>query len=385
MGKFSILLCDSDEVYAKRLAYGLQRQFREQVSVRTFSGSFDADGQEVSADLLLGSRLPGHNWRLHHPNCIYIWLDEGDGAEHSGQADGGNALTDPETDGASDVWQDSIFKYQPVSKIARTLQSYLPVQTGKQLGCQTKLRQLWYGVVSPTRHPSMLPFACSLASCLGEKKRVLLLVLMEFSGIFSLLELRPGQGMETFLLRLRQRDSLERIPFPMVHVVGDFDLLNGPDNPMILYELNEADILRLIERIQICRQYDAVVWVGGNMMRGIGEFFRQSEMVFAVERGDRYSQCCQQEFMTFFEKMNQKDMDHLRCVRLPVLAGTQTGEHLLWQWNHSVIGEIARKAVEGESLDGADDGVVSKEDFRTVGPEWRDFRPGADGEDPGTD
>lgn len=383
MGKFSILLCDSDEVYSKRLATGLQKQFREQVSVRTCSNVFDRNGQAIEADLLLGSRLPEEAWRQKHPHCIYVLLDEG---ETPGcgmvEEDGTNRSA---VEDVSKLWKGSVFKYQSVSKIARVLQAYLPAQTKGMAGTGVGLRQVWYGVVSPVRHESMIPFACTLAGAIGKEKRVLLVVLMEFSGILALLELEPGWEMEALLLRLRQRESLQQIPFPGVYVLQDFDLLNGPENPMILYELSELDITRLMERIQDCRQYDAVVWVGGNMMRGIGELFCRSEKVFSIEKTDAYSKCCQKEFEQFFNKLLPGDSDCLVNVRLPILSGNQTGEHLLWQWNRSVIGDAVRRHLKGDMADGIVDGNVTKEDFRTIGPERRDFGRGADGADPWSD
>lgn len=385
MGKFSILLCDSDEVYAKRLATGLQKQFRESVSVKMCTDVIDRGGQAMDADLLLSSKMPQESWRQIHPQCICVLLDEGEGKEPELTEDCALQTRLLQEAQMSNVWQGSIFKYQSVSRIARLLQSFLPAATVPSAGTGIGFQQLWYGVISPIRHESVIPFACTLTSLLGEEKRVLLVVLMEFSGIVPLLELEAGQEMEKLLLRLRQKERLERIPFPRVHVLPDFDLLHGPDNPMILYELDEQDVTRLLEHIQNNRKYDAVVWVAGNMIRGIGELFHRSEKVFSIEKTDAYSLCCQREFSGFFEKLLQEGADKPVSVRLPVYAGEQTGEHLLWQWKHSGIGEVVRRHLKGESVNGTMDGVVTKKDFRAVGRERRDFRPDADGADWWTD
>lgn len=370
MGKFSILLCDSDEVYAKRLATGLQRQFRELVSVRTCS---DLARMEpgTEADLLVGNQNPEEDFLKLHPQCVCLWLDEGSGLEKSMEKAGGLNTSDGyEQNTEPQIWQGSVFKYQSVSKMAKVLKQYFPhsVRGGTVAG--TGIRQLWYGVVSPVRHPSILPFACTLAGELGREKRVLLMVFMEFSGICQLLEISESTGMESFLFRLRQREQISEIPFPQVSILPGFDLLCGPDNPMVLYELNDQDVNRLMERIQFCQEYDAVVWVGGNMLQGIGELFHRSEHIFAIGKGDRYSRCCQREFEMFFDKLQQGDTESLINVRLPEVFGTQTGEHLLWQWEHSAVGDEVRRVLKGEETDGSMDGSVSKEDFTTVGHEW---------------
>ncbi|MBQ8662574.1 MAG: hypothetical protein IJ471_01825 [Eubacterium sp.] len=385
MGKFSILLCDSDEVYAKRLATGLQKQFRESVSVKMCTDVVDREGQAMGANLLLSSKLPRESWRQAHPDCICVLLEEGEGKAPEVGTEYAPSPELLQEDRLADVWQGSIFKYQSVSRIARLLQNFLPTAATPGTGTGVGFQQLWYGVLSPVRHESTIPFACTLAGLLGEEKRVLLVVLMEFSGVVPLLELEAGQEMETLLLRLRQKERLERIPFPMVHVLPDFDLLHGPDNPMVLYELNEQDVTRLLEHIQRNRKYDAVVWVAGNMIRGIGELFSRSEKVFSLEKTDAYSMCCQREFDNFFKKLLQEGVDRPVSVRLPAYAGEQTGEHLLWQWKHSGIGQVIKRHLKGESVDGTMDGVVTKKDFRTVGREWRDFRSDADGADRWTD
>ncbi len=364
MGTFSILLCDSDKVYANRLAAGLQRQFQKTISVRTVS-DFAEVGESVEADVVLGNRLPDSDWRQDHPNCTYIWLDEGAGA-------GSKVLKD------EGVWQTCVFKYQSVSKIASALQGYLPTRPIQRLSVMKEQRQRWFGVVSPDRHASTIPFACSLASQLGKNQRVLLLDFMEFSGMLSLLEIDSHPGIESFLLRLHQNDSLEEIPFPLSYGIKDFDLLHGPDNPMVLYELNEMDIGRLIEYIQVNTRYDNIVWVGGNMIPGIDNLFDTSKRIFCVSGEDRYSICCRQEFEVFFKKVQQGDKEVLSLVKLPVLGGMYTGEHLLWQWNHSVIGDTVKRFVKEEISDGTVGEWTSKEDIRSVGGRSGSFRQGFD-------
>lgn len=416
MGKFLVLLCDSDEVYVKRLAAGLRRQFREQVTVQTCtsldvplregdSGSLQQMGnrnsiqQMASPGVLVTSQCPETKWREGNPGWVCLWLD--DGVEKQKEKKEIIKKIDEEavigtragltTSQDSGIWQGRIQKYQSVSKIAKALQQYLPQEKNKRPIPGTCKTQEWYGVVSPVRHESMLPFACSLAGTLSKERKVLLVVLMEFPGLCQWLGLagdvdvtvgsgiEAGLSMDSFLYQLRKEDRLERIPFPFVRKLQEFDLLMGPENPMVLYELNEQDISRLIERMQLCQEYDAVVWVAGNMLCGIRELFGKSEKIFSVEKNDPYSCCCQKEFAAFFEKLKLENEDSLMKVNVPVIKGMQTGEHLLWQWEHSAIGEQTRRLLEGEEVrplskgeetDGTLGGAFAKKDFRTTECEW---------------
>lgn len=342
MGKFSILLFDSDAVYAKRLAAGLKRKFRDQIQIRTSSHLSENEIENLDVNLILGNQIPDGVWQKQHPGCICLRLTEPD-------------VQVPE----SIACQEMLFKYQSVTAIARALASYLPVQQAN--GCSTGQgqKQQWYGVVSPIRHSSMIPFACTLAAKLGEEKKVLFLVLMEFSGITSLLGIDEGCGMEQFLFRLRKREAVEQVAFPAVCGLENFDLLNGPKNPMVLYELNETDILRLIERIHKEARYDCVVWVGGNMMRGIEHLFSGSKQVFSLDKKDVYSNCCQREFEAFFT-MQQEHGQTITTVCPREVHCEQKGLHLLWQWKNSALGDLVERLLKGEKEHGTANGGISQ-------------------------
>lgn len=350
MGKFSILLCDSDPTYAKRLAAGLKRQLKERASINTSTRMDEfADGDQV-AHMLVSSQTPDAQWQKRHEDCVYIWLDDG------------------ESDDENLLWQLRIFKYQSVSQIGKELMKYLPSRRSDKEFKGVMSEQKWYGVVSPARHESTIPYGMALAQLLGETKHTLLVLLMEFSGVVPLLDLERNSGMEEFLLELRKKDlgDVNLVPMPNMYQLTGVDVMNVTDNPMVLYELVESDLQRLVQRIQCCEKYGAVVWVAGNMVQGIGNLFQNSEKVFLVEKGDSYSQCCQKEFQKFADKLGV-DQELLIPLSLPVLKGIQPGEHLLLQWRQSPIGDAARKQLEGAIGNGTFDRNHAQSDIESTG------------------
>ena len=184
MGKFSILLYDSDEIYAKRLAAGLQKMFRERVAIHMVTDT----GKPMDLrdmQLVLASDMKFQEGDTAGNNVVYIYLDGGE-------------------DSAEELdWNGRIFKYQSVSKIGKALTKYMPDQIFGTTLSSGQEHKRWYGVVSPVRHGSMLPFAVSLAQQLSVGKRVLLLVFMEFSGITAMLGLEEQADMEQFILEKR--------------------------------------------------------------------------------------------------------------------------------------------------------------------------------------
>lgn len=352
MGKFSVLLCDAQEVYVKRLAAGLKRLFQEQVQVSCCS-SMEELGADFEVDLLLSSQIPPSGWLEKREHCTCLWLD------------------DREDVAEGFPWKDCVYKYQSVAKIGKVLQSYLPqCWQGGHLGQGVK-RQLWYGVVSAVRHEQMLPFACCLASEISTTGKVLVVVLQEFSGLQQYLELGEGSQMEAFLYQLRKKEAWWQVPLPQVSVLPSFDLMLGPENPMVLYELNDQDIQRLMECIRNHRQYDAVVWVAGNMMPGMEQLFLRSQQVYSIEKQDCYSRCCQQEFDAFYRKLIPTETVPLVKVSLPAMLDGQTGQHLLWQWEHSGVGEVVRSLWKGDLWHEDMDAGASQADFRAVKHEGR--------------
>ena len=140
-----------------------------------------------------------------------------------------------------------------------------------------------------------MAFSCSMAGILGEHRKVLLLVLTQFSGIGQLLGKEQGCDTEGFFLQLRraQVDEFQQITMPEVLVFSDFELLKEPENPEVLCELEPEDLQKLIRYLD-GSVYDVVVWIAGQALRGMRQLLERSSRVFVPETADAYSICRQQ-------------------------------------------------------------------------------------------
>lgn len=352
MGKFSILICDSDACYSRRLAAGLRRIFQDKALIRTAEAYCpQLLRKDTMVQFVLAAEGPEQEY-LSEKSCIWIRLDE-------------------ETDVSESV-RNRIYKYRAVSWIARELMRYLPES------CRTADRAdaeavKWYGVLSPVRHEALLPFAFSMARALEAGCQTLVLLLMEFAGAERLLGRSVSCGQDEFLLQLRQKAQNERgeqasvqMMEPEILRFPGFDLLNLTMNPMILHELTEEDLQRIRKWICANGQYQRVVWAAGNVLQGVPELLQDSEQVYVLEKADGASRCCQWEFDTFLDKL-QVEPERISRLRLPVPAWTEPGEHLLLQWEQSVIGETVCRCLKGGDADGASDRRTAKPDIRTAG------------------
>lgn len=352
MGKFSILICDSDACYSRRLAAGLRRIFQDKALIRTAEAYCP---QLLRKDTMVQFVLAAEEQEqesLPEKGCIWIRLDE--------EAD------------ASESVCNRIYKYRAVSWISRELIRYLP-ESCRVVNRVDVEAVKWYGVLSPVRHEALLPFAFSMARALDAGCQTLVLLLMEFAGAERLLGRSASGGQEEFLLQLRQKAQDERIEQASVQMMEPeilrfpgFDLLNLTMNPMILHELTEEDLQRIRKWICASGQYQRVVWAAGNVLQGVPELLQDSEQVYVVEKADGVSRCCQWEFDTFLDKL-QVESERVFRLRLPVPEWTEPGEHLLLQWEQSMIGETVRRCLRGGDACGASDRGTAESDIRPAG------------------
>lgn len=247
-----------------------------------------------------------------------------------------------------------IYKYQPVTQIAQLLQQALPKIQKNVQEQHLRMKQKWYGVFALDRQDAAMAFSCSMAGILGEHKKVLLLFLTQFSGIGQLLGKEQGCDTEGFFLQLRRAgvDEFQRISMPEVLVFSGFELLKEPENPEVLCELEPEDLQKLIRYLD-GSAYDAVVWMAGQALRGMRQLLERSSRVFVPEAADAYSICRQQAMEHYCRKLQGNLWEEkVRSIFFPDCEKSECGEHLLWLWRQSAIGQKAEACIKECEADG---------------------------------
>lgn len=338
----SIILCDMDQGYIRMLAAGLKKFFDTAVLIQTCSHTdelFTADVDMTSERII----LCGHTEDMNISEAVAEkW--------HFIRLKGGMN----EEDEVDIKWEDEIYKYQSVSQIAARLQLHFPDRNRRKLKSGIKMAQNWYGIFSVCRHESTMPFVCSLARKLGEHRKVLVVLLTQFCGISSLLDLKRRCDTEGFLLRLLQcaQEEILQVALPEMLSFQEFDLLTEPENPQVLYEMSRQDMQALIARLEHS-QYDSIVWAAETVIPGIIQLFERSRRLFFIEKTDTNSVCCQRDFEIFCNKLPEIEWEEkVRHVCLPIYGQLECGEHLLWQWSQSAVGKVAEQYAEVEVTDG---------------------------------
>ena len=94
-----------------------------------------------------------------------------------------------------------------------------------------------------------------------------------------------------------------------------------------------------------------MVWFLGSLFRFGMDIMKNCQKVFCLEKRDVISRCLLREFYEFVRKgYGDTEKDMPERLELPELSFTEKGDHLLWQWKNSVMGEEIYKRI-GEDDD----------------------------------
>lgn len=329
MSALLLILYDAEETYAKSLAAGLKYYLQGQAGIRLVknreelisSSDFTEDTVLLSGDLSL------FELKKLNSDLKFCYL----------------ASEEYETVSDNEVrWDYYLYKYQSVQAIARAVISRFGPQNRVYQRKSDEMEE-WYGIVSAAHHEMMIPYSLAMASILAEQKKVMWVGLAEFCGISGLLGLEHMYDTGDLFGRLRAGFATEDEQRQSVIWVENLGILEPPENPMILYELQENDLLSLTRYIRGYRQVDAVVWLVGNLFPGSVWLLNQCRRIFSLEKGDVCSRCLNQEFRTFLERLNQQEVVSYETVTAPSLLSMEPGLHLLQQWANSSMGGEIRK------------------------------------------
>lgn len=329
MAVLSLIFYDAEEAYAASLAAGMKHYLRGQAVVHLVKNREDLFSCFDYADgtVLISGDISLCDLKRFHANLQFCYL----------------ASEEYETDSGANVrWDYCLYKYQSVQVMSGALLSKFGFQNRV---CQRQSDQIeeWYGIISPAHHDMEVPYSLTMAAILAERKRVLWVGLTEFCGIDGLLGLERMQDAGELFQLLRTGSGLDNEQKGCMIWMDNLGILEPPENPMILYELQENDILNLSHYIRKYGHAEAVVWLIGNIFPGSIWLLKQCRRILSLEKNDTCSQCINQEFHRFLEKMGQEEALSCERVMASSLLDMEPGIHLLQQWVNSSMGGEIRK------------------------------------------
>lgn len=245
-----------------------------------------------------------------------------------------------------------ICRYQSCEKVCQRILFFCRKRGGAALVSQTN-RQKWLVMTADCTVSQMLAFSVTLAYLLGQKGRTLYLNLSECSGMGELFLMDPGTDLSDMILELRQDEGVLLEAF--TRRLEQVDCILPPDNPMVLHEIREQDVEKILRKVQETDLYEYVVLAIGSSCCGCDLFFqRASRLLHLTREGETFPES-RQAWLRLIRTCRQEPSVSVSQISLPPVSAENGGIHLLYDWAKSPLGQLAREYLnrEGEETDGA--------------------------------
>ena len=233
-------------------------------------------------------------------------------------------------------------KYQEVYKIVEMLERLVADKTQKQ-GSGGDGRT-YIGVYSMTQGIYQAPFSALLGKICGEKQKVLVLDLQEYSGLNDMKE-EPGvMGLEDLLsMSMTGNYSRGRI-LECIRHGANWDYVCSSQNVQSLAEGSQELYDTMLQWLVDELEYQKIIINFGTIFMGSLELMEQCQKIYLLEGKEQSGDWRE---AAFFEEVTRKKKDGLlkkiKKVEIPQVAlRDNTWESLVENWSWSYIGEMLR-------------------------------------------
>ena len=245
-----------------------------------------------------------------------------------------------------------IFRYQSCEKIYRSIFARC-IKWGiyPQAGAKER-RQRWLTITGKSSPGKLLAFSVVCAQLLARKERVLYVNLSACCGMPQLFGLEQDLDLSDLFLALRKEAEISVETF--AGRLEETDYIFPVENPMILQEIEEKDMRKLLEVLGGARQYDRIVFALTDAVRGCELLLNASDRVLHVTEFGLLSECICAPWMHFLNQCREMEQ---KSAAEPVVVfdipADSRGPHLISDWLEGPLGVLAEKILQegGEDAD----------------------------------
>lgn len=356
MSKFVVAVCDAEEGYRNRFVTYLVDHKAEEITVHAFSTLerfLSAIGQEVFDVVLLGRGFDAAEAAVEEQgipllrlkDCVPEFVEE----EETYQSGTSAQVAD-------------VFRYQPMDTILHEMQAFMGRRTVTAATAgRTASRLEVIGVYSPIHHDMQIPFSVIFASLLSEKRKVLYLNLMDYSGFMELFGLESDCDMGDIILRIRNGRLQPEAFWRCVYETGGLCYIPPFHSAENLHELTWGDYMELLTFLEEETDFATVVIDFGDGVTDLVHMLESCSSIYCpMKKGFLFS-CQMNQFLAclahvtedarlFGEIRSQEDNleERIREVDLPYSArGIRGGTDVLRQLQWSEFGDYVREYLNG--------------------------------------
>lgn len=343
MNKISLAICDTDDNYRERFAAYLIERRADKFSIHTFSEmehflqilreqKFDVailgQGFETAENVLQERQIP-----------MLLLLD-----------------TMPELVAEDSAYMTEekekrviIFRYQPMDAILHEVQ----VLVGSELleeAVQKRMKRLEVvGVYSPIQHEMQMPFSMVLAEKLAERRKVLYVNLMCYSGFLEIFGLPGRYDLGDMILRLRNKRLFAETFLKCLYESNRVNYIPPFHNPEDLRGFRLEDYLALLTFLEESTDFETVILDFGEGMERFAEVLASCPIIYCPMKTGYFYECRLNEFLLYLEKSSAGSVrECIHILNLPFSAkqirgGGDVRKQLLW----SEFGDYVRSYLGG--------------------------------------
>lgn len=353
--KLTVAFCDTDEVYRSRFVAYLMEHKAKEVTVCSFSEPelLLAYAKKEDYDvIILGEDCAPLERELYQGKTPVLKLVEQlpeyvaeQSLEYAAEASDdpvGPYSTRAET-----------FKYQPVETIWHEVQVLAAGNRGNPVaGMSWKLEII--GVCSPVRHEMQVSFSLLLAGILAEKRKILYLNLMKFSGLQQSFEFSGDCDMGDVVLRLRKGTLTRETFLRSVYETEHFSYILPFFNPEQLGEFTERDFSALLDFVRNETEFETAVIDFGMGVQSLALLLDSCSSCYCPVKKGYFYEGQMEEFFRYLEKAEKTRLrERLQLVELPFSAkGIRGGGNVLEQLLWSEFGDYVRNFLSGDGYGG---------------------------------
>ena len=287
MKEKSLVICDDDREYVRRLGEYLSRKEESGLRVVCFT-----DREKLKAYLLEHKPdgvLAGENW-----------------AETEDERDIVRRFVLSETVSPDRNDDMNVYKYQAAEDIFRQLMLGMEIPGGGKvvLCAQTEI----CGVYAPSGWTESTRLALTLAKKLAREGPALYLGLNEFSPVSSMLGRDGGRDLSDVAYCWRRgRLNEEKLERMVIHMDG-YDCIPAPLNPAELAELKEKEVKELMDTVCRIGAYRHVVIDFGGSISGRMNLFGGAGRNFVLFSGTEIGNRQQMVYEGFWKSIGAKEL-----------------------------------------------------------------------------
>ena len=246
-------------------------------------------------------------------------------------------------------------KYQEVYRIAEILERLLADQVGGYSREAGKNGHTCIGIYSLSQERFQVPFAALTAKILGEKQKVLVIDLQQYSGLGDLEDGINSMGLEDLLSAVTTGNYSRSRMVECIRHEAEWDYVCATQNNQCLAEGTKDLYDALIDLMVRELEYQTIILNFGSSFLGQLELLEECQTVYLLCEKQEVEYWRETAFFQILLRQGKTEfMQRIQKVAIPAGSNQESAWRVLVEkWNWGVLGEMLRNGKERKMTYGA--------------------------------